>query len=158
MPIAKLAPEYTSDDIASDLQHLCDLVETVVDSLVEIDRSNLDCTGKNELNRATSLAWITRDQLELIQGRVSPKNDADGAERVRTVAQVKGPMNAPGCHWEFWGGAIGISTSLVVFEAGRAECKVGAANDLPDCERAALAKYMINLWMRFRDENHVPKH
>jgi hypothetical protein len=62
------------------------LVETVVDSLVEIDRSNLDCAEQNELNRAASLAWITRDQLELIKDRVSPKNDADAAERGRTVA------------------------------------------------------------------------
>jgi hypothetical protein len=35
MAIVKLAPEYTSDDLASDLQHLFDLVDTVVDSLVE---------------------------------------------------------------------------------------------------------------------------
>ena len=79
MAIVKLAPEYTSDDLASDLQHLFDLVDTVVDSLVEIDRSNLDCAEQNELNRAASLAWITRDQLELIKDRVFQKNDADAA-------------------------------------------------------------------------------
>jgi hypothetical protein len=69
----KLAPEYTSDDLASDLQHLFDLVDTVVVSLVGIDQSNLDCAERNELNRVCSLAWITRDQFELIKGRVSPK-------------------------------------------------------------------------------------
>jgi hypothetical protein len=79
MAIVKLTPEYTSDDLASDLQHLFDLVDTVVDSLVEIDRGNLDCAEQNELNRAASLAWITRDQLELIKGRVFQKNDAGAA-------------------------------------------------------------------------------
>jgi hypothetical protein len=79
MATVKLAPEYTSDDLASDLQHLFDLVDTVVDSLVEIDRGNLDCAEQNELNRAASLAWITRDQLELIKDRVFQKNDADAA-------------------------------------------------------------------------------
>jgi hypothetical protein len=28
------------------------------------------------------------------------------------------PIKAPGCHWEFHGGAIGISESLYVFDAG----------------------------------------
>jgi hypothetical protein len=79
MAIVKLAPEYTSDDLASDLQHLFDLVDTVVESMVEIDRSKLDCAEQNELNRAASLAWITRDQLELIKDRVFQKNNAGAA-------------------------------------------------------------------------------
>lgn len=64
-----MATEYTSDDLKSDLQHLFDLCDTVVDALVEIDRENLDCANKNELDRAASLAWILRDQFELIKGR-----------------------------------------------------------------------------------------
>jgi hypothetical protein len=63
------------------------------------------------------------------------------------------PMKAPGCSWEFWGGAIGLSTSLCVFDKEHA---VGHASDLPDREQAALGNYMIDLWTRFRDENHVP--
>jgi hypothetical protein len=76
-----LAPaiEYTSDDLVSDLQHLFDLVDTIVESLVGIDRGNLDIAEQNELNRAASLAWITRDQLELIKDRLSQKNDAGAA-------------------------------------------------------------------------------
>jgi hypothetical protein len=50
------------------------------------------------------------------------------------------PMKAPGCHWEFHGGAIGISESLHVFDAGVA---AGYAGGLPDGEAAALADYMI---------------
>jgi hypothetical protein len=79
--------EYTSDDLASDLQHLFDLVDTVVDSLVEIDRSNMDCAGQNELNRVGSLAWITRDQLELIRDRVFQEND--GVESAKPPAGRK---------------------------------------------------------------------
>jgi len=59
-------------------------------------------------------------------------------------------MMAPGCHWEF-GGAIGLSKSLCVFEAGNG---VGEASDLPDSERIALANYMIGLWTQFRDQHH----
>lgn len=55
-------------------------------------------------------------------------------------------MKAPGCQWEF-GGAIGLSKSLCVFEAGNG---VGGAGDLPDSERIALANYMIDLWTQFR--------
>jgi hypothetical protein len=61
-------------------------------------------------------------------------------------------MKAPGCSWEFWGGVIGLSTSLCVFDGKYA---VGEASDLPDRERAALADYMIDLWTRFRHENVV---
>jgi hypothetical protein len=60
--------EYTLDDLASDLRHLFDLVDTVVNSLVN-----------NEFNRGASLAWIARDQLELIKDRVVQKNDAAAA-------------------------------------------------------------------------------
>jgi hypothetical protein len=69
--------------------------------------------------------------------------------------RVKSPMKAPGCPWEFWGGAIGLSNSLIVFDAGH---PVGSASHLSNRGRAALANYMIDLWTRFRDENHVPKH
>ena len=87
MTIVKLTPEYTTDDLASDLQHLFDLVDTVVVSLVEIDRSNLEIAEQDELNRAASLAWITRDQLELIKGRVFQKmeNDAGDAAALETA-------------------------------------------------------------------------
>jgi hypothetical protein len=68
MTIVKPAPEYTLDDIESDLRHLFDLVDTVVESLVA-----------NELNRAASLAWIARDQLELIRDQVDQKNNAGAA-------------------------------------------------------------------------------
>ena len=68
MAIVKLAPEYTSDDLASDLQHLFDLVDTVVESMMA-----------NELDRARSLTWIARDQLELIKDRVFQKNNAGAA-------------------------------------------------------------------------------
>jgi hypothetical protein len=61
------------------------------------------------------------------------------------------PMKAPGCHWEFHGGAIGISESLYVFDAGVA---AGYAGGLPDGEAAALADYLISLWTRFRNESH----
>jgi hypothetical protein len=61
------------------------------------------------------------------------------------------PMKAPGCAWEFSGGAIGLSTSLCVFDGGIA---AGHASDLSNSERAALADYMMTLWTRFRDENH----
>jgi hypothetical protein len=71
--------EYTLDDLASDLRHLFDLVDTVVDSLVDINRLNMDSAEQNGLDRAASLAWITRDQLELIKDRVVQKNDADAA-------------------------------------------------------------------------------
>ena len=79
MAIVKPAPEYTLDDIESDLQHLYDLIDTIVASMVGIDRSNLDCAEQNELNRAASLAWIMRDQIELIKDRAFQKNDADAA-------------------------------------------------------------------------------
>jgi hypothetical protein len=61
------------------------------------------------------------------------------------------PMKAPGCHWEFWNGAIGLSTDLSVFEAGD---EVGTASNLPDSERIALANYMIDLWTQVRDQHH----
>jgi hypothetical protein len=67
-------PEYTFSDVESDLQHLYDLVDIVVSALVEIDRGKLDSAEKDELNRVASLAWITRDQLELIKDRVSKNN------------------------------------------------------------------------------------
>ena len=79
MAIVKPAPEYTLDDIESDLRHLFDLVDTVVASMVGIDSSNLDCASKNEFDRAASLAWIARDQLKLIRDQVDQKNDADAA-------------------------------------------------------------------------------
>ena len=87
MAIVKLTHEYTSDDLASDLQHLFDLFDTVVDSLVGIDRSNMDCVGQNELNRVGSLAWIARDQLELIKDRVFQEND--GGESAKPTAGRK---------------------------------------------------------------------
>jgi hypothetical protein len=85
MAIVKLAPEYTSDDLASDLQHLFDLVDTVVVSLVGIDQSKLDCAEKGELNRACSLIWIARDQIEIIMGHAFPENDAGAG--VRAMAE-----------------------------------------------------------------------
>jgi BMFP domain-containing protein YqiC len=88
MAIVELAPDYTNDDLASDLQNLSELVDTVVSSLMEIDHGNLDCVERNKLNRVGSLAWITRDQLELIQSRVSPKDHAGTAKRARASAEV----------------------------------------------------------------------
>ncbi len=49
-----------------------------------------------------------------------------GKTAAHLPAEVDSPMRAPGCHWEFWNGAIGLSTSLHVFEAGD---EVGAASD-----------------------------
>jgi hypothetical protein len=72
MAIPKLTPGtpgYTFDDIASDLQHLFDLTDTVVEFLVEIDRGNIVRPEKTDLDRATSLAWILRDQLENMKER-----------------------------------------------------------------------------------------
>jgi hypothetical protein len=56
------------------------------------------------------------------------------------------PMEAPGCHWEFHGDAIGISESLCVFDAGVA---AGYAGGLPDGEAPALADYKNSVWTRF---------
>jgi hypothetical protein len=61
-------------------------------------------------------------------------------------------ISVPGCFWEF-DGVIGLSTSLCVFDRNDA---VGHPSDLSNSERAALGNYMIDLWRRFRDENHVP--
>ena len=76
---SKPISDYTFDDVTSDLQHMVELVDTVVSSLVSVDQRKLDCADRNELNRAASLAWITRDQLEIIKDRVCQKNDADAA-------------------------------------------------------------------------------
>jgi hypothetical protein len=61
-------------------------------------------------------------------------------------------MKAPGCRWVMASGVIGLSASLTVYDADNA---VGDASHLSAIERAALADYMIALWSRFRDGNHV---
>ena len=69
----------TLDDLESDLQHLYDLIDTIVASMVGINRLDMDCGERNELDRAASLAWIMRDQIELIKDRAFQKNDAGAA-------------------------------------------------------------------------------
>ena len=66
------------------------------------------------------------------------------------------PQKAPGCGWESWGGAFGISDKLRVFDAktqwdmpGAGCSEVGNAGDLRPRSRKALADYMISLWGRF---------
>jgi hypothetical protein len=67
------------------------------------------------------------------------------------TAGDEAPMKAPGCHWEFWNGAIGLSTDLRVFEPAT---KSARQRNLPDAERIALANYMVDLWTQFRDQHH----
>ncbi len=52
-----------------------------------------------------------------------------------------------GCSLRFWGGVVGMSEKLVVFD-GEIPCCV--ASDLSKRSREALADGMIKLWTRFR--------
>lgn len=52
-----------------------------------------------------------------------------------------------GCGLEFWGGVVGMSEKLVVFD-GEIPCCI--ASDLSKRSREALADGMIKLWARFR--------
>jgi hypothetical protein len=63
-------------------------------------------------------------------------------------------MKAPGCSWEMWGGVIGITPDLVVYDG---EIPVGTASDLRERQRRALAKYMIGLWTRFGEGAAIAK-
>ena len=56
-------------------------------------------------------------------------------------------MKIKGCSLEFWGGFVGLSDKLAVFD-GDIPCCV--ATDLSKRSREALADGMIELWKRFR--------